>query len=92
MHEVRGSKPGSGGPPTLGDGGPGLWLLLPKLGPFITTKFLLFSLKRRVADGLRGSSAKGEAPKSAEPRSATASQGLVGYKTPRRISDCHGTE
>lgn len=69
-----------------------MWSLLPKLGRFITTNFLLFSLRQRVADGLRGSSAKGETPKCTEPQSAAVSWGFVGYKTPRRISDGHGTE
>lgn len=63
-----------------------------KIGLFITTKFLLISLRQRVAGGFRGSSAKGETPKCSEPQSAAASQGFVGYKTPRRISDGRGTE
>lgn len=72
------------GPPALGDGGPSSWSLLTKLGHFITTKFLLFSLRQRVAHGLRGSSAKGETPKCCEPQSTATSRGLVGCKTPRR--------
>lgn len=77
----------------------GSWLL--KLGHFITTRHvppvplphLHPSKGNLVADGLRSCTAKGETPKyAAEPWNAAACRVLVGYKTPRSIFECPGTE
>lgn len=96
VQEVRSSRLGSEGPPALGDGGPGSWWLLPKLGRFITTKFLLFSLKPRVARRLKGARdprVQRERPQNVlSPTVEPHPRGLVGYETPRRISDGRGTE